>query len=571
MNIKNTISLLLLTFLLTTACENNILDPQDDNQRSIEFILKRPETAEGFLLSAYKNLPTNYSSTDVATDNAVTNDKTSDLKRMATGEWSPLFSPVSTWDKAYEAIFHANFLLSIVNDVEWSWDSPVRNALFINKLSGEAYALRGYFYLELLKKHGGIASNGLLLGVPLILTPLAENDNWKIERASFQAVMDRINTDFDLAISLLPYKWASTYTNRDSLRVLGSQSMGRIQGQIVTALKAQAALLAASPAFNNGTYDTEKCIAAAKFTAPLLVKFGGPTAIAITGANQWFYDDDADITNPDILWRQDWILSNTLEADNYPPSLYGQGNINPSQNLVDAFPMVNGYPINNALSLFDPSNPYTKRDIRLSLFIGYNGSVVRTGTTPINTTPGSPTLDGLNLSIYSTRTGYYLKKLMRLNVNMTPGSVTSVRHFYSHIRFTELFLNYAEMANEAWGPDADPNAYGFTPRTIIARIRTRAGITSPDAYLASLDKTGLRELIRNERRIELCFEGQRFWDLRRWKLELTVSAMGVSIVGNNYSPIEVEKRLYDVPASYYGPVPQAEIIKNNLMLQNADW
>jgi len=75
-----------------------------------------------------------------------------------------------------------------------------------------------------------------------------------------------------------------------------------------------------------------------------------------------------------------------------------------------------------------------------------------------------------------------------------------------------MFLIYAEAANEAWGPDLDPKGYGFTPRSILAAVRKRAGIPIADPYLASITtQADMRELIRNERRIELCFEGQRFW------------------------------------------------------------
>ena len=147
----------------------------------------------------------------------------------------------------------------------------------------------------------------------------------------------------------------------------------------------------------------------------------------------------------------------------------------------------------------------------------------------------------------STRTGYYLKKLLREDVNMNPNSTSTKKHYDAIIRYTEIFLTYAEAANEAFGPDGT-GANGFSARDVIAAIRKRAGITQPDNYLASITtKEDMRTLIRNERRLELCFEGFRFWDLRRWKADLTETAKGVNITKNatSYTVVDVEPRAYN--------------------------
>ena len=106
---------------------------------------------------------------------------------------------------------------------------------------------------------------------------------------------------------------------------------------------------------------------------------------------------------------------------------------------------------------------------------------------------------------------------------------------------------------------------------MIQAIRQRAGITQPDAYLASISTTEeMRELIRNERRLELSFEGFRFWDLRRWQENLTEPAKGVVIDGTNYTYTEVEDRVYPAHA-IYGPVPLIETLKYDALLQNQGW
>lgn len=182
--------------------------------------------------------------------------------------------------------------------------------------------------------------------------------------------------------------------------------------------------------------------------------------------------------------------------------------------------------------------------------------------------------DGLNTNQYATRTGYYLKKLVRSDVVLSP-TVVAKQHFVTLIRYTEIFLNYAEAANEAWGPDTDPEGYGWTARSVIAAIRKRAGITQPDNYLASCDKDQLHQLIRNERRIELCFEGFRFWDIRRWKLDLNEKIKGMKVEGAispyTYTVIDVEDRNYLQPQMYYGPIPYKETLKYDNLIQNAGW
>ncbi|MEL7585883.1 MAG: RagB/SusD family nutrient uptake outer membrane protein [Prolixibacteraceae bacterium] len=562
----------LLVFTLLTACQESLLEPGKDNQQYLDYILKKPEYVEGFLLGAYKSMPTDYAYTECATDDAVHNANGNNLRRAATGEWSALFIPdaLSGWNAAYSAIFNLNYLLSIADQVEWSTQDAERNDLFRQKISGEAYAMRGYYYLQLLTRHGGIGKNGELLGVPLLTEPLEVTDNWKVPRASFREVMDQIYADFGKAIEFLPYTWHSNYDNDNYTKVFSVQNKGRIQGQIVTALKAKAALLDASPAFNGGAYNADIAAEAAETVAPLIVSLGGATALPPDGI--LFYDADGDATNPEILWRRDYATNSTRETTNYPPSLYGEGRVNPTQNLVDAFPMKNGYPISHSASGYSASSPYTNRDPRLDYFIVRQGTVLR--STTINVSVTSPTNDGLNKTEFSTRTGYYLKKLLRVDVNLTPGTVQTRQHFYTHIRYTELFLLYAEAANEAWGPNADPRGYGFTPYDIIKQIRRRAGIAQADPYLATITtKETMRELIRNERRLELCFEDHRFWDIRRWQsdAEMTGMAKGVSIDGSNFSFIDVEPRDYSLPAAYYGPIPNSEITKNEFLIQNEGW
>jgi hypothetical protein len=125
------------------------------------------------------------------------------------------------------------------------------------------------------------------------------------------------------------------------------------------------------------------------------------------------------------------------------------------------------------------------------------------------------------------------------------------------------------------GPDGE-NGFGFSARDVTGAIRRRAGIgrDHDDAYLQSLSSVeDMRNLIRNERRLELCFEGFRFWDLRRWKADLTETAKGVNISldRTNYTVVDVEQRVYNNSYMHYGPIPYNEILKYDQLVQNKGW
>ena len=125
---------------------------------------------------------------------------------------------------------------------------------------------------------------------------------------------------------------------------------------------------------------------------------------------------------------------------------------------------------------------------------------------------------------------------------------------------------------------------GYSAYDVIKAIRSRAGIgdmdingNNEDPYLEerAASKEKMRELIRNERRLELCFENNRFWDLRRWLAPLNETAKGVSITTKadgtfDYKVIDVEKRDYK-EYMYYCPIPYSEILKWSNLQQNYGW
>lgn len=589
-----------LTLVMSFTSCNDLFEPAIENHLGFEYMYEHPDYADGVLGNAYTRLPNgSYPFTEVATDDAVSNDADNNYRKMtAVDNWTSSNNPVETWRNCRAAIQYINLFLDNVDKVNWNSDETVR-AMYHQRYVGEAKGLRAVFMYYLLRAHGGFDKDNNLLGFPLILQSTSiESDHGSLEtRATFADCMKQLIADAEEAVRVLPVDYKDTENDTEVVncfgksytvskatynRVLGTNFSGRFSGRIARAILAQATLMAASPAFSGGSNVTYT--QAAQYAKAVLDLNGGISGIDPNGL-EWYADPNMKNLSggecpKEVLWRTEKSESRSLEEDNFPPSVYGKGRINPTQNFVDAFPMANGYPIANAKSGYNAQDPYAGRDPRLAKYVLYNGMTASSDKKVINTqADNTENLDGLNKDVSkSTRTGYYLNKLLRQDVNLNPNNASSQMHYVARIRYTELYLDYAEAANEAYGPKGGA---GYSAYDVIKALRARAGITNTD-YLdecAAAGKEAMRELIRNERRIELCFEGWRFWDLRRWKANLNEEAKGVSITnsgtGKAYTPISVETRNFkgkiNADQYYYGPVPYDQILNFPSLVQNAGW
>ena len=578
-------ALALIAALAVTAGCDDPFNPEENFRMNKDQVISRPQYAEGLLDYAYTQLPyRTFRFDEVATDDAVSNQTSNTYRAMATGGWSSLSNAQDMWTVCNRSIMNLNDFLTIVDKVNWKQSEPAANEAFILRLSGEAYALRGIMKYFLLQNHAGKGSDGSLLGIPEYNEFVSSLEDFKAPRQSFTESVASANADLDKAIenlpldyqdvSSVPSKYAKLGLTIDQYNnIFGGGFTQRMSGRIALAYKARLALLAASPRFNEGG-SASLWEAAANANAKVLSDLGGLDYFDPKGNIFWLKAqvEDSDLnegnkkeTN-EIIWRREMQTINTWEQDNYAPTVFGYGRINPTQNFVDAFPMKNGYPIADAASGYDPQNPYANRDPRLAQIVVYDMST-EWGKT-IHILDGT-TNDGIDKTEYSTRTGYYMRKHLREDVSVETGKTSTQKHIIPIIRATEIFLNYAEAANEAWGPDGK-GSNGYSAREVIAAIRNRAGITQPDAYLASVtSKEAMRNLIHNERRIELSFEGARFWDLRRWKDSLTEPAKGIRLENGTYKTVEVEARHYQ-SHMIYGPIPYNEVLKFGFV-QNQGW
>lgn len=587
----NRFSVLLIgvVVLALTGCKK-LTDPAPQNNGDFENIYDEPSLAHGLLLNGYTRLPTNgWTFSDLATDDAVSNDATNNFRRVATGQWSSILNPLDQWTNSRAGIQYLNMFLAEADKVNWDTKDPMLATMFKDRLTGEAYGLRAYLMFYMLQAHAGWV-NGVLYGFPLVLDPETPTSDFNKPRATFDECMQQIYSDLAKAEELLPLdyndissasqvpaKYAGVKTENYN-RVFGRLFKLRMTARIAKAIRAKAALLAASPAYSTAN-NADRWIEAANRAGEVLQLNGWLTNLDANGVT--WYDNKSEIdalasgANPkEVLWRTNIGSNSDLEADHFPPTLFGRGRLNPTQNLVDAFPMANGYPIMDAaLSGYSSATPYANRDPRLAKYVLYNGNTAGPTNGVINTTADGLTIDALNRVETSSRTGYYMRKLLRQDVSRNSASINNQKHYRPHIRYTEIFLAYAEAANEAWGPTGT-GGNANSAYDIIKALRNRAGVgrANGDAYLESVknDKDAMRTLIRNERRLELAFEGFRFWDLRRWNQDLNETAKGVRIQQNVHQVIDVEARSYQ-DFMRFGPIPYSEVLKFNALQQNAGW
>lgn len=576
------------------GCEES-LDLKLDASYGDEFTWSLPDKAEGVLMNAYANIdaaPDNWDGNflDVATDNAVTNDFGSGLYQLTQGGLTPQTNPLDEWQLAYNQFRNIHLFMEngLGPNIKYNLFDEEADSVRRNRLKGEAFFLRAWWGMELLQRFGGISDDGRALGYPIVTRNLTDEDKNNanlMSRNTYEECVAQILADCDSAIASLPL----VYTGSDES--LGALQEGRATAKAAYALKSRVTIYAASPAYQpEGATDAqthEKWIRAAQL-AQQAIDDGQLGGYSILTENQMAGIDLQDNTPAEFIFRR-WTNTNAMEKRQYPPLFWGQGKTNPSQNLVDAFPMDNGFPITDPRSGYDPQNPYQGRDARFDLTLYYNGKTFNDDRPlEIYFEEGKPGRDAAGYDYQNTRTGYYVRKWMSTSKDLlyNPSNLSGSNdyHQYPLLRRAEVYLNLAEASNEAVGPRDVAPGCSMSAYDIIRNIRNKAGITST-VYLdevADEGKEAFRALILNERRIEFAFENMRYFDLRRWRLPLNEPVRGARInktqtgleylgADPNGDPVIVEQRLLADEKYYYTPLPYIETIKNPNLVQNKGW
>ncbi len=593
MKIKQIISLTIV-FTFFVSCEK-MLDIRPDNHFGDEHTWSLPGKAEGVLLNAYANIMTqwdHYSGNnflDAATSDAVTNDFSSGIYAMGGGGMSNHSNPIGNWSLAYEQFHNIHLFLEngLGENVVYSISDSLLNEQYKRRLRGEAYFLRAWWGMELLRVYGGLAEDGQALGYVIVLDSHPGDDISNLdmpERNTYEECVQQITRDLDSALVYLPL----TYTGQDA--AVGASQFGRATAKAAWALKSRVHTYAASPAFQpEGSFAISEDSIQSKWERAARTSYqaiqqgqlGSYTPLQESNFNP-------SATPGEFIFRKHFN-NREMENRNFPPYFYGQGKLNPSQNLVNAFPDANGYPINHENSTYDPQNPYANRDPRLELTVYYNNRVFDNRPLEIYYDEVFE-LHGRDAPGYdqrNTRTGYYLRKWLANEPEMLdPLQPANARHMHALLRRSEVYFNLIESLNEAAGPFLTVEGAGTVSAfNIISNIRRQIMEIDPDLYAleaAIAGKEKFREFLQNERRVEFAFENMRYFDMRRWLLPLDKPVKGCDILKTpngflykgtetNGNQIVVEGRLLSDSRYYYAPIPYQELIKNPNMRDNRGW
>lgn len=401
----------------------------------------------------------------------------------------------------------------------------------IEDLRGQAHFVRAYCHFILMCYWGPMPYMSASIGV---------EDDWDIPRLPKHEGFKRVAEDLDAAYAAFE---RAGRVRRDP----GPGQPGHLEdpdqdkpnGVAAKSLKARVLLYAASPLNNvNGTKDWEEAAIASWEAIELALKH----EYALLPADQYTNNyRDVKYSNEQIwAWHAGGqkynagALTSILGGIFQNDKSYASGE-NPTQNMVDKFETKWGDPLNTpedraaatALGHYNEQDPYANRDPRFYIDVIYNQapiqwSPVNTGDTPhraniyYTVKEGKYTYATHQDQSYKgvTYTGYYVRKQTG---DLSYRNQTTLLMTDPLIRLTELYLNYAEAANNAYGPTGKAPKASMSAVEAINYIRARIEM-EPVLPRYTTDATTFAERIKNERTVELCSEGfHRFHDIRRWK------------------------------------------------------
>ena len=564
----------LISYLILTASCNDYLERDISTAIDEELVNNVFSYSRSRLNGLYTTLQSGFFEIDgaliaSASDESEHTYQNSSVHFFNTGSWNPFINPDDVWSKYYTGIRNVNLFLANIDNINLDMyrldPRESQQMIYTQRLEEieqwkyQARFLRAYFYFELIKRYGG---------VPLIENALKWGDDvTNVKRNSLSDCVNYIIDECDAAASKLYI-------------VQPSAELGRATKGTALALKAKVLLYAASDLWNTptwaGSYPNPELISLSSGDRSERWKAAADAAKAVIDLPETQYALSNDYRsiflradsylNPEHIFVRRDGTSNSFEVANYPIGYdRGQSGTTPSQNLVDAHEVIEG----NIAVPFDWNNPehtaspYSNRDPRLNMNIITNNSNYKGRNVEI----WKGGRDGKPIPL-ATRTGYYLKKYLDENINLLTNTVSV--HSWSLIRLADVYLWYAEALNEYNPTHPDIKKY-------IDLIRQRTDVNMP-ALQPGMTQQQMRNAIRQERFIELAFEGHRFWDARRWMIATTIfnsPIYGVEISKTSsdnfqYTKIKVEDRNFE-PKMYFYPIPQQELLKMPEWKQNPLW
>lgn len=609
--------LLALALLNTASC--NYLDIVPDDKPTLEDAFKNENEAQKSLHGLYNGIPDLFffqsSPTFVGTDELITSKLGATqwypYKSIIYEEYSinnPWFNYWSNKSSRYTFDLYAKIrkCYEFLNRLK---NVPQLSEKNLNQWTGETEFLIAYYHQLLLQFYGPIilVNQEYPMNLP--------EDQLLVSRSTYDDCVDFIVTKLDAAAAKLPNK-------------VELHDLGKASSAVAKSLKARVLLYAASPLFNgnsefyndfknpDGTHLIAQQYSAEKWERARLAALDAIQAAESAGASL-FYMKDKKGANPaeqaaldyryafvekfnsEVIWgithndgpnsNQRYMIPKVTNSGNARPL----GNIAPTMTLVASYYTKNGLPIevdpltkDKNLWLYNTAANTSlinlDREPRFYASIGYDGGKYEFGGSSftIDALAGKP--QGYQAGVeYFSSSGYFSKKWVhpQTSYNIATNQFNFVRYAFPEIRLAELYLAYAEADYEY---DQSLSSQG---KAYLDLIRKRAGIPSLDeawALVGGLPTgTQLRDIIRQERNIELAMENKRFFDLRRWKtahIELNKPVYAWNVYGTTkdqfYKRVimdESGKRGFTSPRNYLHPIHIQDINTNNKITQNPGW
>lgn len=573
-----------ILMMIFTGC-NNYLDEIPDDRQTIEEVFQKKRPSEEYLANVYSYIrdESNQWADNPWTGNC---DEVNvawakyDIYRINIGNWNAAEAPFGFWTHYYQGIRSATYF---INHIDKNGEIlRLGGQKLIDQYKAEARFLRALYYFMLMRQYGPVVivgNNELAVDAPV--------SELLLQRSSFDECVDYVVGQLDSAAQVLPV-WPAQ-----------DMDYGRATKGVALAVKSRLLLYAASPQYNGNilfadfkkqdgtpmisqTYQHEKWKRAADAAKEVID----------LGIYHLYKDPGGDLlkTQRDILlvpWNEECIFarkSNGLSVWDIHCSIRragGWSGIGVTQEMVDAYFMKDGNPITQSALYSESgfingiSNMYRNREARFYASVIYNGqkfkgsSIIADSVTVDFTYSGK---DGKQVGGEDyTHTGYLVYK------NVSPDTDRIVGKYGNRplvlFRLGEIYLNYAEALAEYGGIANEAEALKY-----LNLIRERAGIPPYGSSINALPVpvgNALIEKIRMERRVELAFETHRWFDIRRWNIAGQVMGemhgMNIDKNGNEFYQRKVVATHMWKNAYYWWPIPQYEMDRSRLVVQNPGW
>lgn len=635
--IKNFIyTMLILLSVTLNSCFDKYLDIVPDNIATIENAFSMRVTAERFLFTCYSWLPNDASFDDAPGllagdefwaihDGAESN--SGNALKIAKGDQGVTNPYLNYWDGAeggkplFRAIRECNIFLENVDKI------PDIEELERENWTGEVLFLKAYYHFLLLRMYGPIPITDVNLPIS------ATVEEVKVHRDPVDDCFNYIVKTIDEAIIKLPNVITDETTQKGRVDKCIAKS---IKAQVLVYAASPLYngntdygnfLNKENKPYFNQTVDKDKwqkaadaCKEAIQFCEAngfVLHKYvpSATQSYSNSTINQLSYREAlTERTNKELIWgnvkaqlgsgkyEQGYCLARGIVGSNTGGTT---GNISATLKMAEKFYTTNGVPLDEDKTR-NYANRYELRTVKpeesLNLINGYitadmnfdredrfygalgfdGGKLFGQGKTKENELYNINMKYGQSAGVARTDlyivTGYFPKKLVNYQTILNPSSITARYYVWPIMRLANLYLLYAEALNEAIGPNDESIR-------MLDLVRERGGLKgvkeSWDQYSKNPNKyktqDGLREIIQQERTIELMFEGQRLWDIRRWKT--ATQEMNMPVRGWNVFE-KTEEAYYKIATiyeqtfynkHYFWPIKESTLQVNRNLVQNPGW